>query len=248
MPKSWFDDATPMYTDLFHLYPTDGWVNGKRGNFPYGKVSTASWTSQNGSKLGGNSFPGYTGTVFEPIDEFKGDLARTYLYMCTRYMDKSLDYENGATMLKGSQFKPWALALLISWHEADTVSKKEIDRNNAVYNIQGNRNPFIDFPELVGKIFGEDSVNAFHPLKITYYAEKHFTLAPNPVKDRLIIRSSSEKILVMNLLDMQGRALMSLALPQENEMSIDLSTFHSGIYFIQISSEKGKEIHKIVKI
>jgi len=78
VPQSWFGDASPMKTDLFHVYPTDGWVNNKRGNFPYGEVSSPSWTSTNGSKLGPCSYPGYTSTVFEPIDAYKGDLARGF--------------------------------------------------------------------------------------------------------------------------------------------------------------------------
>jgi len=84
-PKSWFNDATPMYTDLFHLVPTDGKVNGMRSNYPFGDVANPTYTSGNGSKLGPCSFPGYTGIVFEPIDEYKGDFARNYFYMATRY-------------------------------------------------------------------------------------------------------------------------------------------------------------------
>ncbi len=88
-PKSWFGDVAPMNVDIFHLYPTDGYVNGKRSNYPYGTVSSPTWTSLNGSKLGPCSAPGYSGTVFEPIDEYKGDFARTYFYMVTRYENVS---------------------------------------------------------------------------------------------------------------------------------------------------------------
>jgi len=74
-PKSWFNDASPMYSELFHIYPTDGYVNGQRSNFPYGEVSSPTYTSSNGSKVGPNTTPGYTGTVFEPIDEYKRGLS-----------------------------------------------------------------------------------------------------------------------------------------------------------------------------
>ncbi|WP_304138169.1 HNH endonuclease signature motif containing protein, partial [Mesonia mobilis] len=87
-PKSWFNDASPMVTDMHHIFPTDGKVNSERSNFAYGEVGNASWTSTNGTKKGNNNynFPNaYNGTVFEPIDEFKGDLARVYFYMATRY-------------------------------------------------------------------------------------------------------------------------------------------------------------------
>ena len=160
-PKSWFDDASPMYTDLYHLYPTDGYVNGMRGNYPYGETNNPSWTSLNGSKKGSCSYPGYGGTVFEPIDEYKGDFARTYFYMVTRYEDKVAEWESNSSsadaVLNGTTypgFEQWAIDMLMDWHQNDPVSDKEIDRNNAVFDIQNNRNPFIDHPEYVNEIWG----------------------------------------------------------------------------------------------
>ncbi|NIK72839.1 endonuclease I [Thermonema lapsum] len=160
-PKSWFNNASPMYSDLFHLYPTDGYVNQKRGNYPFGEVANPEWVSTNGSKLGPCSFPGYSGKVFEPIDEYKGDFARTYFYMATRYQDIIASWENYTSysdaVLDGSSdkvFEDWALNLLYSWHVQDPVSQKEIDRNNAIYAIQGNRNPYIDHPEWVSAVWG----------------------------------------------------------------------------------------------
>lgn len=165
-PKSWFNDASPMYTDLFHLYPTDGYVNGQRGNYPFGETSSASWTSTNGSKKGSCSYPGYTGTIFEPIDEYKGDFARTYFYMVTRYEGQVAGWEtnssNADAVLDGTSFpafEEWALNMFMEWHENDPVSQKEIDRNNAVYSIQNNRNPFIDHPEYVDYIWGDPNQN-----------------------------------------------------------------------------------------
>ncbi|MCB0497096.1 MAG: endonuclease [Cyclobacteriaceae bacterium] len=160
-PKSWFNDASPMYTDAFHIVPTDGYVNGKRGNLPFGEVGTATFTSTNGSKVGVSNYPGYTGEVFEPIDEYKGDFARGYFYMATRYENVIASWEtnntNGDAMLDGTSdhvFEDWALSMLIEWNNADPVSQKEIDRNDAVYDFQGNRNPFIDHPEYVASIWG----------------------------------------------------------------------------------------------
>jgi len=156
MPKSWFSEGTPMYTDLFHLVPTDGYVNGKRGNYPFGEVGSASWTSLNGSKLGSSDYPGYSGTVFEPIDAYKGDFARNYFYMATRY--KNVVSGWSSAMLADDSypvFTEWALNMLMEWHTNDPVSTKETDRNNAVYDIQHNRNPFIDHPEYVALIWGD---------------------------------------------------------------------------------------------
>jgi len=166
-PKSWFNDATPMYTDLFHLVPTDGKVNGMRGNYPYGKVSSPTYTSANGSKLGPCSYPGYTGVVFEPIDEYKGDFARNYFYMATRYENvistwHANDVNAEAVLLANAYpvFETWFLNLLGEWSVADPVSQKEIDRNNAVYAIQHNRNPYIDHPEYVNQVWGVGALPA----------------------------------------------------------------------------------------
>jgi len=168
-PKSWFNDVPPMDTDAFHIYPTDGQVNSKRGNYPYGEVPNPSLTTSNGSKVGScDPTLGYSGTVFEPIDEFKGDLARTYFYMATRYENKIAGWENneptGDAVLNGTSYpcyEQWFLNLLLTWHYQDAVSQKEIDRNNAIYygdsdldiTGQGNRNPFIDHPEWVTQIW-----------------------------------------------------------------------------------------------
>lgn len=152
-PSSWFNDQMPMRTDLFHIYPTDGYVNNRRSNYPYGEVNNPSWTSMNGSKLGPCSYPGYSGTVFEPIDEYKGDFARTYFYMCTRYYKEDQGWQSNA-MVSGANLNPWAVQMLLEWHHNDPLSQKEIDRNNAVYAIQQNRNPFIDEPLFADRIWG----------------------------------------------------------------------------------------------
>ncbi len=152
VPQTWFNGASPMYTDLFHMYPVDGWVNNKRGELPYGEVGSVDWTSQNGSKTGSSATPGYNGTVFEPIDDFKGDLARSYFYMMTCYM--SFVNTWSSPMFTADDLSPWAEAQLLAWSDADPVSAKEISRNNAIYALQNNRNPFIDRPEWIHYIWG----------------------------------------------------------------------------------------------
>lgn len=153
-PKSWFNDVSPMNTDLFHVYPTDGKVNGYRNNWPYGEVTTATWTSLNGSKVGPNTFAGSNGgTCFEPIDDYKGDFARTYFYMATRYYGEDGSW-NSNDMVNGAEPTTWAMQMLMAWHLADPVSTKETERNDDVYGIQNNRNPFIDHPEYAAQIWG----------------------------------------------------------------------------------------------
>lgn len=161
MPKSWFNDASPMVSDAFHIYPTDGKVNGQRSNYPYGECANGSYLSANGSvkplgRLGASTFPGYSGTVFEPDDEYKGDFARTYFYMAACYNDRISTWKSD--MLAGNNypvFTTWTVELLLKWHRQDPVSKKETDRNDVVYGQQRNRNPFIDYPELAEYIWGD---------------------------------------------------------------------------------------------
>jgi endonuclease I len=162
-PQNWFTTGTAVGpgTDYHHIFPTDGKVNGMRSNYIYGEVATATYTSQNGSKLGSSSIAGFTGPVFEPINAYKGDLARAFLYMVTRYQDNmptwgNLSGSNALQALDPSTFPsidiPY-LKLMIKWHNQDPVSQKEIDRNNAAYAYQGNRNPFVDHPEYVDAVW-----------------------------------------------------------------------------------------------
>ena len=162
-PRSWFGGAIePMNSDVHHIFATDGFVNSKRSSYPYGKVASATFTSANGSKLGASlGSTGYSGTVFEPIDEFKGDIARAYFYMATRYQDQIASWQGNSTeanaALNGTNnqvFESWMLQLLKQWHAQDPVSQKERDRNDAAYQHQGNRNPFVDYPQFVTEIWG----------------------------------------------------------------------------------------------
>lgn len=143
-------------SDFFQVIPTDGYVNNRRSSFVFGNVQNATWTSQNGSKLGTSSVSGYGGTAFEPIDEFKGDVARILLYFVTRY---ERDVQNVYFDMFGNQAYPgistWALPMLLQWNAQDPVSERERVRNNAGYDFQGNRNPFVDNPNFVNLIWGD---------------------------------------------------------------------------------------------
>jgi endonuclease I len=155
IPQSVFNSSSPMVADAHFITPTDGKVNGIRSNYPHGNVATASFTSKNGSKLGTSAVSGYTGTVFEPINEFKGDVARMYFYFATRYENTVAGYS--FAMFNGTSnqvFTTAFLNMLKTWHANDPVSAREIARNNAIYARQGNRNPFIDHPEYVNMIWG----------------------------------------------------------------------------------------------
>lgn len=154
VPQSVFGSASPMKNDIHFVVPSDGYVNGRRSNYAFGEVSNPSWTSMNGSKVGSNTHGSYTGTVFEPIDEFKGDIARMLFYFATRYETQVDSWSH--SMFNGTEdvvFSEWFLDLILEWHYNDPVSQREIDRNENSYDFQGNANPFISHPEWVTNIW-----------------------------------------------------------------------------------------------
>lgn len=178
VPKSWFNEVTPLYSDAFHLYPTNCYVNSYRGNLAFGECEGGTKCTTNGVNArgrkgtstfsdGGTSYAS-VGTVYEPDDEFKGDLARTYFYMVTCYMNKRFNYADGGVSMFSWQnntadLSAYSVALLLKWHRQDPVSQRELARNEVIYgnpNLnkcaykQGNRNPFIDYPELAEYIWG----------------------------------------------------------------------------------------------
>lgn len=158
IPQSVFNASAPMVSDAHFITPTDGKVNGMRSNYPHGMVNAPTYTSQNGGKLGPNTnsgiAAGYSGTVFEPINEFKGDIARMYFYFATRYENTVSGYPYA--MFDGSSNKVFTTAflnILLAWNAQDPVSAREIARNNAIFARQNNRNPYIDHPEYVQRIW-----------------------------------------------------------------------------------------------
>ena len=231
-PASWFNDAYPMYSDLFQLVPTDGYVNNRRSNYPYGKVGSASWTSTNGSKLGSSATAGYSGTVFEPIDAYKGDFARNYFYMATRYYNEDSGWP-GSDMVTGSQLKPWAVTLLLQWHQSDPVSQKEIDRNNAVYGIQHNRNPFIDHPEFAADIWAanaavNDAEEAQHRLRVF----------PNPAAGKCYVNvpdGMNAKTANISVISATGQKMNAPFALNDKIIPVDLSGINPGLYVITLS-------------
>ncbi len=166
LPKSWWggSESVSAYVDLFHLYPSDQTANSKKSNYPLGEVDQT--TFDNGvSKVGYpvNGQGGGARFVFEPDDEYKGDFARTYFYMATCYQNLSWKYTYMVSQNIYPTLNPWSVSLLMDWHRNDPVSPKEIDRNEAIFNIQNNRNPFIDLPELAEYLWGNKQGEAFSP-------------------------------------------------------------------------------------
>lgn len=165
VPKSWWgsDDSSPAWTDIYNLYPSDGPANQAKSNYPLGPVGTVKFN--NGSCKVGIPQAGYggnSGYVFEPADEYKGDFARAYFYVYTVY--DQLNWTSASMGSKNSwpTLKPWAYEMLLQWSRQDPVSQKEINRNDAAERQQGNRNPFIDFPNLAEYIWGTKTTEAFY--------------------------------------------------------------------------------------
>jgi len=155
VPQSW---GAPQ-ADIVHVVPTDGYVNNRRGNYPFGEVSKATYESANGySKVGPCKTAGYSGTVFEPNDEVKGDIARIYFYMATCY-ESTITSWSGGGVITGTKVQPfaqWTFDMMVRWSKLDPVDDVERARNDAIAqkDVQGNRNPFVDYPGLEDYIWG----------------------------------------------------------------------------------------------
>ena len=255
VPQSYFDEfqVEPMKSDPFHVFPSDAWVNSQRGNLPFGVVGTATYTSTNGSKKGSNSNTGYafgfTGTVFEPINEFKGDVARAFFYFVTRYEDNLLNFYNSNTftscaakyMFDGSLDKSFSqtfLNILYQWHIDDQVSAKEIAQNNAIFNHQGNRNPYIDNPQWVAAVWSAHlNTQNFTTDKISIY--------PNPVSDYLII-DSKFKINELTIYTSSRTLIFNVKNLFLDTHKINLETLSNGVYFIKINFQDEVIFKKII--
>ena len=225
IPQSWFDQNSPMRSDIHHVFPTDGKVNGMRSNHPHGDVATPTYTSKNGSMLGSCSSKYYSSTVFEPIDEYKGDFARAYLYMATRYYSQLGTWTAGQAQKVFKSSYPYlsnfAIDTYVRWALQDPVSKKEINRNEAAYKFQGNRNPYVDHPQWVLDIWGE-----------------HYKALANgelpPVISSSTSTSSSSKVSSNNGLEAEGRINItptsgsgSLNKESTNVDKLDVSSYFS---------------------
>ena len=246
VPQSYFDHfaVNPMKNDPFFVVPSDGKVNGDRNNLPFGKVGTATYTSQNGSKRGNGLNSGYalgySGVVFEPIDEFKGDIARMLLYFATRYEDQVASWSY--TMFNGTStqvFTNQALNVLLTWNAQDPVSQREIDRNNAVYARQNNRNPYIDNNNYVTQVWGLPLSNP------TFSDLNSVAVYPNPTTD--IINIQSEVTLEeIEIITINGQVLQQIKQPVLNDNTYTISNLPKGFYFIKLVNASQSVTKKVL--
>jgi len=245
IPQAVFSGQTPMYSDAHFVVPADKYINGQRGDLPFGKVNTASNTYTNGTKKGQNLnsgySAGYSGVVFEPIDEFKGDIARCLLYFGTRYEIIVAGYSY--PMFNGTSnqvFTPTFLNILLTWNQLDPVSQREIVRNNAIYARQNNRNPFIDDNTFVNRIWGL-------PLTTdSFEYTPNVAIFPNPTQNHAVTVQSNYTIDTAQLFTIEGQKVQEINNPITNNNTFQLENIATGFYFLKVSSGQQSITKKII--
>lgn len=268
VPNSWWggeNGNATAYTDLHHLVPADGAANNAKSNHPLGEKTendglTLNWPLQdkyhNGHLYVSKDYVcsrvwnvpedaqddfGNAAKVWEPDDIYKGDFARMYLYVVcayeteihwqTNYMFYS-DNENLTTI------KPWALELLLKWHRNDTVSQKELDRNNLVESLQNNRNPFIDYPELVEYIWGDMSSECFElgKAKCAYGELPYLNEENHDDEENIFVYQNGNKLMInaeghVQVIDMSGKTIINKSVSNGH---IDISHINKGVYLVRV--------------
>ncbi|MBC7607320.1 MAG: endonuclease [Burkholderiales bacterium] len=245
IPQSVFGSATPMYSDAHFVLPSDKHVNAVRGDLPFGKVNVANFTSTNGTKRGSNLNSGYSSgyaaSVFEPIDEFKGDIARCLLYFATRYETQVTGWNY--TMFNGTStqvFTPTFLNILLTWNQIDPVSQREIARNNAIYARQGNRNPYIDNNIYVTSIWGAPlATNTFEDLNAV-------SIYPNPTSIHKVTIESETTIDEIKLINVNGQLMQQIKNPIPQNHSYVIDNLPQGFYFVTLTINNQVITKKII--
>jgi endonuclease I len=251
-PKSWWSSApetTIAYSDLHNLYPSDASANEQKSNYPIGEVTGTPDYSNGVVKVGkSNTYtPKYTGAVFEPADEYKGDFARDYMYLVTCYEDYANNWRSTGTssmLLGGSTypvFNEAAISILLKWHRQDPVSEKEIVRNNAVYSLQKNRNPFIDHPELAEFIWGKYVNDIWTTAWVSPEEEVKFSCSPFPIVNSLmVVKLNHPEESTYFVKAISGKTVKTGKFTAEGTLSV--GELQNGMYILEIYSAFKKRI------
>jgi len=245
--QSWFSD--PEYnvkrSDIHHLFITTMNVNSARGNLPFGNVASTAASTVYYSHTPLQSYRGndnWQRMVFQVNPEYKGNIARAILYFHTRYDDPLV--QGGVDMLD----------TLISWHYADPPDAAEIARNDALYTFQLNRNPFVDRPEFVNRIWNP-GVSNDDPVAVNTPALRIDNVYPNPFRDevRIALDAKSGENLRATIYNLRGEKIISRELGQERGMAWDGKDQEgrkqaAGVYFIRISGARSSTSSKLLLI
>lgn len=245
VPRSWWAKTTDYDTyalnsDLVHVFPTDYLANSQRGNNPLDNVVSNSWTNNAGARLGRSEHYGNV-TAFEVPDEYKGDVARVYFYVVTTYRNVQLNLANGGRQMFSfsggvSTFTSTARQLMLQWAEQDPISDKEIKRNNDIHNKQGNRNPFIDLPDLYRYLWGDKINQPYHlPTGLYLVEELNFSIETEGLN--LTITTPSEQMVA--IYDITGQVVY---MQNIDEAATTISLPRQGLYLVQV----GKQTTKII--
>lgn len=247
IPQSWFYEHSPMKADAFHVYPTDGKVNGMRGNLPHGETDASPIGNNGLGKIGLSSINGYSGNVYEPDDEFKGDIARTYFYFVTCYEDKVPSFKSDVfTNDTYPSLSSWFYNLMLEWHRHDPVSEKEINRQEAVYKHQFNRNPFIDYPELAEHIWGNKKFTKWHLASHSTTPEtvRNAVIITKPNSDYFQISAQTGLPIQYEIFSVAGYKIASGTSFSGDDIST--SGMNKGIYIIHITIGNHSNILKLI--
>ena len=247
IPSSWFSDKSPMNSDAFHIYPTDGRVNNFRGNMPFSECDGGKQIdndSRSLGRIGSSTFPGYSGKVFEPVDEYKGDFARTYFYFVTRYEDQMTNIGGESfNKTKYPALSSWSVNLFLKWHRQDPVSDKERNRNNAVEKFQKNRNPFIDYPELTEYIWGDKKGTVWSLSSGLDEINIEIEIIQNPVRDEIRIQTREPKLDYF-IFSLSGQQIKSGRLDASKTISVP--ELGNGLYLLKLQNGSKKAVQKII--
>ena len=159
VPKSWWGGSTSSGPgcDIFNVIPSEQKANSAKSNYPLGEIEGKASFDNGVTRIGESGVSGYSGLVFEPKDDYKGDFARIYFYVATCYPDLAWNTNNAKAMTNSTELtlQSWIIPMLLEWSANDPVDAAEIQRNEDIYKQQGNRNPFIDYPSLIDYIWGD---------------------------------------------------------------------------------------------
>ena len=243
--QSWFSapQTNIKKADLHHLFPTNAQVNSSRGNLPFDVVANHSSAT---TYVSYNSYYSYRGNnaqgrlVFEPANQHKGNLARSLLYFNTRYNDTL------------TQANVDMIPVLIQWHLLDPVDSKEIERNQDIYGYQNNRNPFVDHPEFVQRIWvptdiSDQSLPIAPELVVS-------SIYPNPFANELNLsyclgNSTQVSVEVFNV---KGQRIHSISAMEKTpgvySLSLEMDNAIAGIYLIRISTSEQAIVKRVMKL
>ncbi|ELI6455978.1 ribonuclease [Flavobacterium psychrophilum] len=268
--QSYFDDTAvnPMKNDAHHVLPSDGKVNGWRGNYAFGIVDVSAGSnpcnsgasnipcySTNGSLKGNNKnsgySAGYSSIVFEPINEFKGDVARAFFYFATRYETQMASFYSNPlnnsevkAMFDGTNNKVFSntfLEIMKQWHILDPVSPYEIAKNNQIYyNFQGNRNPFIDNQSYVTAIWGLPLSTA------SFELIADINIYPNPSNNQRVNIETENELDDIQLININGQIMQEIKKPSAQNHTYTLENLPKGFYFLKLSADSRSITKKII--